>query len=332
MVIMSLFGGMECGRIALELMNIVPDKYYSSEIDKFAVKEVAANYPDIVQLGDITRWRDWDIEWWDIDLVIGGSPCQGFSFAGKQLAFDDPRSALFFVYIDVLNHVKTMKKIVYGTEPDFMLENVKMKKEYLSVITDYMGVDGVFINSALVSAQSRQRWYWANWKIEQPEDRELYLCDILEDEPLEFTLMSDKFVTRQRGRKCLVDDFSVKGSSLSAMEYVKNGRQGDYIRCGAMRGRYLVDGIRQDSKMLTAGLTTQRIEVRHDGKTNTLTTVQKDNLVTCGESYRKLTVIECCRLQGVPDNYFKVSSNTQCYKMLGNGWQVDTIKHILEGR
>ena len=90
--VLSLFDGMSCGRIALDKAKIEVDNYYASELDKYAIKVSQANYPDTVQLGDVTKWREWDIDWKSIDLLIGGSPCQGFSFAGKQLAFDDPRS------------------------------------------------------------------------------------------------------------------------------------------------------------------------------------------------------------------------------------------------
>ena len=266
-IYLSLFGGMECGRIALDRMGITPGKYYSSEIDKFAIAEVTANYPDVIHLGDITQWRTWDIEWWLVIMVFGGNPCQGFSFAGKQLAFDDPRSVLFFVYVDILNHIKLMKKIYDNSEPDFMLENVKMKKESLTVITEYMGVDGVFINSALVCAQNRQRWYWANWNIRQPKDREIYLCDILESPG--------------------IGVYKVKNDKANCID-------ANYFK-----------GVDNHA---------QRTQVERDGE------------------YEKLTVVECCRLQGVPDDYFKVSSNTQAYKMLGNGWQVDTIIHILNER
>lgn len=286
MIVLSLFGGMECGRIALDKMGITPTKYYSSEIDKFAIAEVTANYPDVVHLGDITLWRTWNIDWWDIELVIGGSPCQGFSIAGLQLAFDDPRSKLFFIYVDVLNHVKLMRKIVYGVEPDFMLENVKMKKEWLNVITEYMGVEGVFINSSLLCAQSRQRWYWANWGITQPEDRGIMLVDILEDGWVDVD------------KSYCIDANYFKGTTLP--QYLNKGRRQVVFRgCEISESRHYFKECCIDGEMFY---------------------------------YRKLTVVECCRLQGVPENYFKVSSNTQAYKMLGNGWQVNTIIHILENR
>ena len=175
MRVLSLFDGISAGRVALERAGISVENYYAAEIDKYAIKVTQANYPDTIQLGDVTKWREWDIDWSSIDLLIGGSPCQGFSFAGKQLAFDDPRSALFFVYVDILNHIRSVNPNV-----KFLLENVKMKKEYLDVISEQLGVEPVFINSSLVSAQNRQRYYWANWEFGQPENKGITLGDIIE--------------------------------------------------------------------------------------------------------------------------------------------------------
>ena len=166
MNVLSLFDGMSCGRIALDRAGIEVTSYHASELDKYAIKVTQANWPETVQLGDVTQWREWDIDWRGIDLLIGGSPCQGFSFAGKKLAFDDPRSKLFFVYVDILNHIKSVNPDV-----KFMLENVRMKKEYLAIISEQLGVEPAFINSALVSAQNRRRFYWTNWKVEQPDDK-----------------------------------------------------------------------------------------------------------------------------------------------------------------
>jgi len=317
--VLSLFGGMECGRITLDLMGVTPTKYYSSEIDKFAIKEVSENYPDVIHMGNIEDWKSWDINWWDIDLVIGGSPCQGFSFAGKQLAFNDPRSRLFFIFVEILECVKTMRKVVSGSGVYFMLENVRMKKEHLEVITKYLGVEPVFINSSLVSAQNRRRYYWCNWNVSQPEDTELFLSDIVELNPTEPTFMSDKFMIRNR--RILRHDLNGKAKTLSAMEYVKNGRQGDYV-------------IQVNPSKESSGKQpySQNRVYHYEGKSPALTAsfAGRTNITTDEFSCRKLTVIECCRLQGVPDDYFKVSSNNQAYKMLGNGWQVDTIKHILQ--
>lgn len=232
MNVLSLFDGVSCGRIALERAGILVNKYYAAEIDRNAALIAAKNWPENIQLGDVTKWSDWPIDWASIDLLIGGSPCQGFSFAGKQLAFDDPRSALFFVYVDILNHIRSVNPSV-----KFMLENVKMKKEHLAVITETLGVEPVFINSNLVSAQNRQRYYWCNWEVAQPEDKGIELYHILESNPGNVTEMSETFIKRQAGRKCLRTDFTGKASSLSAMEYVKNGRQGDYIKMQSGRFR-----------------------------------------------------------------------------------------------
>ena len=311
MNVLSLFDGMSCGRIALDRSGVKVNSYYASELDKYAIKVAQANWQNTVQLGDVTKWREWDIEWASIDLLIGGSPCQGFSFAGRQLAFDDPRSKLFFVYVDILNHIRSANSGV-----KFMLENVKMKKEYLAVISEQLGVEPVLINSALVSAQNRQRYYWANWDFGQPEDKGLLLSDIIESESDNFVFMSEKFVNRQNGRKCLVDDFNRKASSFSSMEYVKNGMQGDYVLYMTPRGNNQ-GGIRAangKSPSVTSNSWQHNFHLTNDLK-----------------SYRKLTPVEVERLQTVPDNYTNHVSNTQRYKMLGNGWTVDVIAHIFEG-
>lgn len=403
--VLSLFDGMSCGRLALDRAGLEVEMYFSSEVDKYAIQVANDNYPQDkwTRLGDV---RDIDTSIFpEIDLLIGGSPCQSFSFAGKRkgMATKDNveiltlehylalkaegfefhgQSYLFWEYMRILKEVKPKY---------FLLENVIMSKKWERVLSDAIGVEPIMINSALVSAQNRKRLYWTNIpNVTQPEDRGLVLNDILE-----------------------------AGTGVGA----------------AMRGRYIVDGKRQDHIMKTAGLTTQRLELRDDEKTNALTTVQKDTLValvpcgpkdydesalchhvanatdlkgndqikrvyggsgkaptvnTCqgghrepkvlvnesstkegkaycvtarysgsvawnscqkkqrtmiptGESeakdpnvyngihYRKLTPLECERLQTVPDNYTASVSNSQRYKMLGNGWTVDVIAHIFKG-
>jgi DNA-cytosine methyltransferase len=549
MKVLSLFDGMSCGQIALSKLGIKVDKYYASEIDKYAIQITQKNFPDTVQLGDICEIDAKDFM--DVDLILAGSPCQGFSFAGKQLAFDDPRSSLFFEFVRLLKEIRPKY---------FLLENVRMKKEFLEVITEqvsscytaddvapeYKDIFGAvkfephFINSSLLSAQSRQRYYWTNIpNIKQPEDKGIVLRDILEYEPQDPTLMSDNFVARQiKNEKdgCLITEGKEKASNLSAEEYVKNGRQGDYLACdddgkpvadlvgqngkkmlkediqkgtalmardykgwntygmtgvrvdspkrigtadnikghdilkrvysedgksptitahagkgtvpkietkpkkayvipreilkdfkrqrsvydpggksptilarsdspkittpkqvgvpvdvsghdilkrvyhpdgksptlnahgggntepkvvtgGAMRGRaYDEKGKRMDKDGVSvAEKTKQMLELRKDEKSNAITTVGKDSLVVSpireksktvrsgGRGsydrhewdsvdemhWRKLTPLECERLQTVPDGYTEGVSNTQRYRMLGNGWTVDVIAHIL---
>ena len=339
MKVLSLFDGMSCGQIALNQLGIKVDKYYASEIDKWAIQVTQKNYPDTIQLGDITKWREWGIDWASINLVYGGSPCQGFSFAGKQLAFDDPRSKLFFEFVDIVNHIKSLNPDV-----KFLLENVRMKKEYLDVISEYMGVQPVMINSALVSAQNRVRFYWTNiGEIEQPEDRGILLKDIIEDNEVD------------RDKSYCLDANYHKGGNLKS--YFEKGRRQLVFTGDAIRGRYN-----------EAGKTEQKLEVQHTGRANSITTVQKDSLcIQVGEAdlkghdsikrvyspegksptlttmggghrepkiaqpeltWRKLTPLECERLQTVPDGYTEGVSNTQRYRMLGNGWTVEVIKHI----
>ena len=183
MNVLSLFDGISAGQVALERAGIKVDKYYASEIDKYAIQVTQKNYPDTVQIGDVTKvsYENGILEYENvmqdvgkIDLLIGGSPCQGFSFAGKQLNFEDDRSKLFFEYVRLLEETKPKY---------FLLENVKMKKEYQDVITKYLGVEPIEINSALVSAQTRKRLYWTNIpNIEQPKDKKIMLKDVIEGE------------------------------------------------------------------------------------------------------------------------------------------------------
>lgn len=171
MNVISLFDGMSCGRVALERAGFEVDRYVASEIDKYAIAVSKDNYPDIEQIGDVQNTSRSDFPS-HVDLLLGGSPCQGFSYAGKQLNFDDPRSRLFFEYVRVLKE----------TNPTyFLLENVNMKKEWADVITDHLGVEPININSSLVSAQHRRRVYWTNIpNVSQPEDRGIKFNDILE--------------------------------------------------------------------------------------------------------------------------------------------------------
>jgi len=171
--VLSLFDGISCGKVALDRAGIKVKNYYASEIDEYAMQVSKNNHHDIIHLGDVNAWRDWNIDWSQIDLLIGGSPCQGFSFAGKLLNFNDERSKLFFVYVDILNHIKSVNPNV-----KFLLENVKMKADYQNVISGYLGVEPMRINSALVSAARRDRLYWVNFDVDMPEDRGITFDDI----------------------------------------------------------------------------------------------------------------------------------------------------------
>jgi DNA-cytosine methyltransferase len=344
--VMSLFNGMSFGRMALDSMGIPVAKYYSSEIDKFANQAAQALFPDTIQLGDVTQWREWDVDWSSIDLVTGGFPCQAWSMAGKQLGDKDERGMLFWVMLDIIKHVKAL-----NPNAEFLIENVKMKKEFEAYITTHtenaLGeVHKTLINSALVSAQNRNRYYWTSFAVEQPEDKGILLKDIIEHEG-DYTYMSDKFVNRQKGRKCLRDDLEGKAVNLSAMEYVKNGRQGDYINVDAAfyySQRSMNYMNQTNEKWMANGKCradryTQSIDSE---KAFTLTANMHKgvpyNYFKCPlveSRYRKLTPRECFRLQTAPEHHIDTLlgagiSNTQLYKMCGNGWTHDVIAHIFK--
>lgn len=304
MKVLSLFDGISCGMVALERAEIKVDTYYASEIDKYAIQISEKNYPNIVRLGDVTKWQDWDIDWASIDLLIGGSPCQGFSFAGKQLNFNDPRSKLFFEFVDILNHIKK-----YNPEVKFLLENVKMKKEYQEVISGYLGVEPIEINSALVSAQNRVRLYWTNIPgIKEPTDKGLLLKDIIE--------------------KGFVDND--KSYCIDA-NYFKGGNLKSYFE---KHRRQLV--FKQKYSENTSSLKRMLKSTKaFDEKANCMTATMYKGMASNGVTnviqdcvFRMLTPLECERLQTLPDNYTYGISKTQRYKSLGNGWTVDVIAHI----
>ena len=297
--VLSTFDGMSCVRIALEQLGIPIKQYFASEIDKYPIQITQKNYPDTIQLGDVTKVFAKDLP--PIDILVGGSPCQGFSFAGDQLAFDDPRSALFFEFVRLIKECKPKY---------FLLENVRMKKEYLDVITEQLGVEPIFINSALVSAQNRQRYYWTNIpNVQQPEDRGLVLKDILED--------SDWFTDRDKSH-CLDANY-FKGGNLKS--YFEKHRRQLVFNKPIQVGTADIKGFDIIKRVYSP-----------EGKSPTLTTMQgghrQPKVAEDETRWRKLTPLECERLQTVPDNYTEGVSNTQRYKMLGNGMTVEVIKHI----
>jgi DNA (cytosine-5)-methyltransferase 3A len=169
MNVLSLFDGISCGQVALERAGIKVDKYFACEIKPEAIQVTQHNYPNTLQLGDVTKISSKDLP--KIDLLIGGSPCQGFSNAGKMLNFEDPRSKLFFEYVRLLKELKPKY---------FLLENVRMKQEWQDIISEHLGVYPIRINSRLVSAQLRDRYYWTNIPCTKPKDRRIMLQDILE--------------------------------------------------------------------------------------------------------------------------------------------------------
>ena len=468
--VLSLFDGMSGTQMALKNLGIKVDTYYASEIDKPAIQITRKNFPDTIHLGDVRDVKGEDFIK-DIDLVVAGSPCQGFSFAGKQLAFDDPRSALFFEFIRILREVKPKY---------FLLENVRMKKEFQDVISEQISsvypeytsgglfsIEPILINSALVSAQNRQRLYWTNIpNIEQPEDLGIVLRDVLEDSfvadrdksycidanyykggnpknyfeksrrQLVFDKEFDKMTTKdgksyaltatyqgavawnsiEKKQRTMIPTYNtpkqfvseeaiekyvqdknaevndtynkrtIKGDKSTTIRPNNNtaniwvnekairenkptyntpkqvGTAADLKGYDSIKRVYSEDGksptlttmggghrepkvavkggaIRarsKDSKGKHVGWKEtkpkQVLEIRKDDKSNSLTSATKDSVAVKEEelTWRKLTPLECERLQTFPDNYTEGVSNTQRYKMLGNGFTVRVIEHILK--
>lgn len=320
MNVLSLFDGMSCGRIALENCGVKVDKYFAAEIDKHAIKVSTANYPDIIQIGDVTKasYKDGVLSTENgefvvdkIDLLIGGSPCQGFSMAGKMLAFDDPRSMLYFQYERLLVEIR-----VNNPDAKFLLENVKMKQYYKDVITERLGVQPIAINSHLVSAQNRYRLYWTNIDyVEVPKDCEIYLKDILQAE------VDEKYFIKE-GRLKWLQNF---GEVKSKDGYVAFNP--DKAKCLTVRREpswnttYIVQWPHGTNKGGLRAL---------DGKTPSMTVSswEANNLLLNEGMVRKLTPEECETLQTIPKGYTKFVSDSQRYKMLGNGWTVKVIEQF----
>ena len=332
MKILNLFSGMGCDIMAhsrTDLPSIT--KVYHSDIDRYSVAVDRFLHPQVIQLGDVTKIKGSDLG--HIDLILGGSPCQGFSFSGKQLAFDDPRSQLFFEFVRILKELREINPKIH-----FLLENVKMKKEFRDVITEYLKVHPIELDSALDSAQSRKRLYWCSWGVMPQIDKGIVLADILED-------FAQADLVGKQGKVLLKENID-KASCLLARDYKGFGNQGQTgVRCiqvghaeeikghDVLRRVYSSNGKAPTLNSMGGGnrepkvaigqiigrrinpktnkrddynkdiVRKQRLEIRSDQKSGALTTVQKDNVVVDEEiRWRALTPIECERLQTVEDN------------------------------
>jgi len=265
--VLSLFDGISCGQQALKELGISVRAYYASEIHLPSIKITQKNFPNTIQLGDIQRIK-WLKHFPKIDLFIGGSPCQGFSFTGKMENFDHPGSKLFYEYIRLKKECKPK---------NFLLENVRMQKESEAVITKYMNVKPVKIQSALVSAQTRFRLYWCNWLVQQPVDQKIFLSSVLQQPWIK--LDRNAILTN----RCNFNNFG----------QIKNNPAKQKANC-------------------------------------LLCDQRSNHIATSWKTARELFPIEAERLQGLPDNYTEGISTNQRHVVLGNGWNVQTIKHIFK--
>lgn len=313
MRVLSLFDGISCGRVAFARAGIPVESYDAYEIDRYATEVSRKNHSDITQHGDV-KTADFS-QYAGVDILIAGSPCQGFSLAGKGLNFEDPRSRLYFEF----------ERALKESDPKyFLLENVPMKREYADFITERLGVTPIVIDSALVSAQRRRRVYWTNIpSVTQPVNREVELQSIIHE-----NTSTDKInLEEYKISACSCADILEK--EVTAGKVLKSRKRSD---------RYLVHGERvqlgKPGNYVFGCLTPDRINKRqmgqrfNDGKKfYTLTALDRHGILTQGY-IRRITPVECERLQTLPDNYTEGIPEPQRYKCLGNGWTVDVITHI----
>jgi DNA (cytosine-5)-methyltransferase 1 len=354
MRVLSLFDGMSCGQQALDRIGLKVDTYFASEIDKYAIQVTMANYPNTIQLGSVVDVNGYDLP--KIDLLIGGSPCQSFSFAGKRKGMStkdeqeiltlehylqlksegyefEGQSYLFWEYMRLLHEVKPKY---------FLLENVMMGEKWEKVLSKAIGVNAIEINSSLVSAQNRRRLYWTNIGMEsgglfgdlesiikQPKDKGILLKDILESDVDEKYFLSDKMISWldrhsiKMGIEIKKLNENQKSSCLTSSAQTKQNLSTDYI----IQNRE----VRQLNPSLESGGVQPYQQNRvydADGISPALCAFKSDLNIKLNNQIRRLTPVECERLQTVKDNYTNYVSDSQRYRMLGNGWTVDVIAHI----
>lgn len=285
MNVLSLFNGMNTGRQALENIGIKVNKYYSSEIKPYAIKLTQYHFPDTIQVGDVTKWRDWDIDWKNIDLVLSGSPCQDLSSAGKRAGINGKKSSLFFTFVDILNYIKELNPNVL-----FLQENVgSASKLDIGIMSRALGVYPVRINSSLVTAQMRDRYYWSNIRTKQDG----MFGDLITDIP------------QPKDKGIMFKDIVTSG-------YIKR----DKSTC-------LLEGVISKNNFKDRLGEKSQNHLRNREKMGMVSIIYEY------EYYVRLpNKIEMCRLQGFPDNYCDILTDREAGSLLGDGWTLPIIEHI----
>ncbi len=292
MNVLSLFDGISCARIALDNLGVKVDNYYASEIDEHAIKVSRNNYSDIKHIGDIRNINSIDLP--KIDLLIGGSPCQDLSNAQNGLGLEGKKSGLFYEYIRLLKEIKPKY---------FLLENVKNK--WGNTMSEYVGVDYIEVNSAVLSAQSRPRFYWTN--INHP-----VFPNRISDETLESIVFNEAPKNYYLNKDGLI-------------EYINSTKQNTSVSKDG------INKIFEIPKEIHKDHERQRRVYSLKSKSPTLLARADTTKILINGNVRKLMPIECERLQGIPDNYTSIASDTQRYKMIGNAFTVNVIEHFLKG-
>jgi DNA-cytosine methyltransferase len=332
MNVVSLFNGMNTGRQALENVGIKVNKYYSSEIKPYAIELTQHHFPDTIQVGDVTKWKDWDIDWGKIDLILSGSPCQDLSQAGKKAGINGKKSSLFFIFIEILEHIKTLNPNVL-----FLQENVgSANKLDVGIMSRSLGVYPVRINSSLVVAQMRDRYYWTNIKtkqtmfdivtdIEQPKDKNILLKDILENG------YSDKPKSRALLES---DERPVVQQHKAAHRYFNSGfttlvfkDEQTFVRVKEATTIGFVDIANNEGVDLSYPTSKTRRGRSMKDKSNCLLR-NNEYFIFQGGELRYFTQTELERLQGFPDGYTSILTRSKAASLLGDGWTLPIIEHI----
>jgi DNA (cytosine-5)-methyltransferase 3A len=335
MNVVSLFNGMNTGRQALENVGIKVNKYYSSEIKPYAIELTQHHFPDTIQVGDVTKWRDWDIDWQSIDLILSGSPCQDLSAAGKRAGINGSKSSLFFVFVEILEHIKSLNPKVL-----FLQENVgSASKLDVGIMSRALGVYPVRINSSLLTAQLRDRYYWSNIRtketmfdvvtdIPQPKDKGIMFKDIITngyvDKNKHNALLES--ISRQSKNQDGMKKRNVSVPGMISLIYELN----DELRCktNTLKGYDVVT--ENDCLDLSFSSSTTRRGRVTKGKSPCLME-SSNNLYSYKDGLvRTVNKIEMCRLQGFPDDYCDILSTAKAGSLLGDGWTLPIIEHIFK--
>lgn len=338
MNVLSLFNGMNTGRQALENVGIQVDKYYSSEIKPYAIELTQHHFPDTIQVGDVTKWKEWDIDWSSIDLILSGSPCQDLSAAGKRAGINGKKSSLFFVFVEILEHIKALNPKVL-----FLQENVgSASKLDVGIMSRALGVYPVRINSSLVVAALRDRYYWSNIQtketmfdivtdIPQPKDKGIMFKDIL----------TDGYTNRDKAGSLLASDYKhlindEKKQEIYINSRIKKGKQVPNIifiednelrvKTNTTKGFDIVT--ENDCLDLSFPTSTTRRARVTKGKSPCLMESNNNLYSYDGIKLRTLNKTELCRLQGFPDNYCDILTRNKAASLLGDGWTLPIIEHI----
>ena len=333
MNVVSLFNGMNTGRQALENVGIKVNKYYSSEIKPYAIELTQHHFPDTIQVGDVTKWNEWEIDWSSIDLILSGSPCQDLSAAGKRAGINGKKSSLFFVFVEILEHVKSLNPNVL-----FLQENVgSASKLDVGIMSRALGVYPVRINSSLLTAQLRDRYYWSNIRtketmfdvvtdIPQPKDKEIMFKDIITSGFVD--KIKCNCLTTGTGGVLSQESMKHRNETTGMITLIYEENNELRVKTNTKQGYDVVT--ENDCIDLSFPTSTTRRAIVTKGKSPCLME-SNNNLYSYKDGMvRTVNQVEMERLQGFPDGYTSMLSKAKAGSLLGDGWTLPVIEHIFK--